>query len=230
VTVKLPAIADLRRRIDPAAVAGEMYALMNEAYPICRSITGDGYRHTMDLLRQHIPLEVHEVPTGTPVFDWTVPKEWNIRDAFIETPSGEKIARFHDSNLHVLGYSVPVHRTLPLAELRDHLFTLPQHPEWIPYRTSYYRENWGFCLPHRLFERLQEGDYEVFIDSSLEQGYLTYGEYLLPGEQQEEVLISCHACHPSMCNDNLSGVVVSTFLAKHLAEIERRYSYRFLFW
>jgi aminopeptidase-like protein len=209
---------------------GEMYALVKELYPICRSITGDGVRQTLQILRRVIPLELHEVPSGTQVLDWQAPREWNIRDAWIKDPSGKKIVDFHASNLQVVSYSTPVHRHLPLSELKNHLFTLPDRPDWIPYRTSYYKEAWGFCLPHELLQRLPEGDYEVYIDSSLEPGHLTYGELLIPGERDEEILISAHVCHPSLCNDNLSGVAVSAFLAREvLAQPQRRLSYRFLF-
>jgi aminopeptidase-like protein len=183
-----------------------MYALTSELYPICRSITGNGIRKTLDRLGREIPLELHEVPSGTQVFDWTVPKEWNIRDAWVKNSAGERVIDFNRHNLHVVNYSIPVHRTIRLSELRPHLHTLPEHPDWIPYRTSYYREDWGFCLPHRQLQAMPEDDYEICIDSTLENASLTYGESYVPGETQEEVLISCHACHPSLCNDNLSGV------------------------
>jgi aminopeptidase-like protein len=209
--------------------AEEMFHLMGRLYPICRSITGNGGRETLRILQEYIPLTIHEVPSDTPVFDWTVPKEWNIRDAYIKDASGKKIVDFTRSNLHVVGYSVPVHARLSLAELKKHLFTLPEHPDWIPYRTSYYHENWGFCLSHRQFLELKEGEYEVYIDSSLENGSLTYGEYYLRGEREEEILISCHICHPSLANDNLSGIVVATFLAEHLRSLPLSYCYRFLF-
>jgi aminopeptidase-like protein len=210
-------------------VAREMYELIAELYPLCRSITGDGVRKTLSILNQHIPLDIHEIPTGTPVFDWTVPKEWNIRDAYVKNVKGERIIDFNRSNLHVVGYSTPLRKTLRVEELREHLFTLPDRPEWIPYRTSYYTENWGFCLSHKQFLELQDAEYEVCIDASLENGYLTYGEYYLPGDTTDEVLLSCHICHPSLCNDNLSGIALVAFLAKHLGAWARRYSYRFLF-
>jgi Uncharacterized protein conserved in bacteria with an aminopeptidase-like domain len=213
------------------ASAGEaMQRLIVELYPICRSITGDGVRKTLDVLRRYIPLEVHEVPTGTKVFDWTVPKEWNICDAYVKNAKGERVIDFKKSNLHVVGYSVPVRRRMRLQELREHLFSLPDHPDWIPYRTSYYNENWGFCLSHRQIEALENDEYEVCIDSSLTEGHLTYGEYLLPGKTEDEILISCHVCHPSLCNDNLSGVALALHLAMLIAQWPlRRYSYRFLF-
>jgi aminopeptidase-like protein len=207
-----------------------MHRLIERLYPIGRSLTGDGVRQTLAGLREYIPLEVREVPTGTRVFDWTVPKEWNIRDAYIKAPSGERVVDFRESNLHVVGYSVPVHKRLGLSELREHLHSLPERPDWIPYRTSYWHETWGFCLPHKRLLALPDGEYEVCIDSSHEDGHLTYGELALPGETADEVLISTHVCHPSLCNDNLSGLVVATFLAKRLAEApRRRYCYRFVF-
>jgi aminopeptidase-like protein len=206
-----------------------MHALMARLYPICRSITGEGLRETLRIIAEYIPLAVREVPTGTAVFDWEIPKEWNLRDAYIKAPSGEKVVDFRDSNLHVVNYSLPVRGRFSLADLRGHLFSLPEHADWIPYRTTYYKEDWGFCLSHARLLRLREGDYEVCIDASLEDGHLSIGEFVIAGEREEEVLISTHACHPSMCNDNLSGVVVATFLAARLAAQPRRYSYRFLF-
>jgi len=163
------------------------------------------------------------------VFDWTVPREWNIHEAYIENSHGDRVIDFRDSNLHVLNYSIPIRKRVSLRELRDHLHTLPEHPDWIPYRTSYYREEWGFCLSQRQFDSLQEDEYQVVIDSSLEEGHLTYGECVLPGETSDEILISAHCCHPSLCNDNLSGVTVATFLAHALGSKPRRYTYRFLF-
>ena len=206
-----------------------MYKLMSKLFPICRSITGNGVRETLNIIKQHIPLTVYEVPTGTKVFDWTVPKEWNIKDAYVKDSKGEKIIDFKKNNLHVLNYSMPVLKKVSLQELEEHLFTLPEYPEWIPYRTSYYKEKWGFCMSHNQFSSLREEEYEVLIDSSLENGHLTYGEYYIEGSRLDEILISCHVCHPSLCNDNLSGIVVSTFLAKHLGRTSLKYSYRFLF-
>jgi aminopeptidase-like protein len=214
---------------DPQTVGAEMYRLIADLYPICRSITGDGVRKTLAMLQELIPLEIHEVPTGTPVFDWIVPKEWNVHNAYVKNAQGEKVIDFQASNLHLLNYSVPIHQVMPLAHLKERLFTLPEHPDWIPYRTSYYQENWGFCLSHNQLQTLEDGDYEVYIDASLEQGHLTYGECYLPGEIDDEVLFSCHICHPSLCNDNLSGMALATFLAQHLSRLPRRYSYRFLF-
>ena len=206
-----------------------MFKLMGDLYPLCRSITGNGLRDSLRMIQRHIPLELHEVPTGTPVFDWNIPKEWNIRDGYVRAPNGEKIVDFQRSCLHVVNYSVPVRAKLPLAKLKEHLHSLPDHPDWVPYRTSYYKETWGFCLSQRTLESLEEGEYEAVIDSSLEDGNLTYGECHLKGATEDEVLISSHCCHPSLCNDNLSGMVLTTFLAKYLQTCKLRYSYRFIF-
>jgi aminopeptidase-like protein len=206
-----------------------MHALAAELFPIARSITGDGVRRTLERIGRDIPLEVHEVPSGTQVLDWTVPREWNVRDAWIAGPGGRRVVDLADSNLHVVGYSVPVRARMSLDELRPHLHTLPEQPELTPYRTSYYSETWGFCLPHRRLEELPDGDYDVCIDSTLEDGSLTYGECVLPGEEDAEVLVSCHVCHPSLANDNLSGIAVATMLAAELAGRRRRHTFRFLF-
>jgi aminopeptidase-like protein len=222
-------LRELLNEIDPREEGSKAYAVIEALYPICRSITGDGIRKSLRLLQGAVPLELHEVPTGTQVFDWTVPKEWNIRDAYIKNAAGERVVDFQRSNLHVLNYSIPVDRKMSLAELRPRLFTLPETPDWIPYRTSYYRETWGFCLSHRQLEqRMAEGEYEVCIDSTLEPGHLTYGEYRIQGATDDEVLISCHACHPSLCNDNLSGIAVTARLAGLLKAVSLRHSYRFL--
>jgi aminopeptidase-like protein len=207
----------------------KMYSLITELFPICRSITGDGVRQTLSKLQELIPLNIHEVPSGTRVFDWTVPKEWNIRDAYIKDSNGERVIDFRKSNLHVVNYSVPIRKKMALAELKGHIFTLPDHPDWIPYRTSYYKEDWGFCLSHNQLLGLKDEEYEVCIDSSLKDGYLTYGEYFLQGATEDEFLVSCHVCHPSLCNDNLSGIALATYFAKSIASLPLRYSYRFLF-
>ena len=225
----MPGISDLRAPTDVGTVGDSMYRLMSELYPICRSITGDGVRETLRRVAELVPLTIHEVSTGTRVFDWVVPKEWNIRDAYVLDSQGRRVVDFKRSSLHVLNYSVPVRMKVSLEELKDHLFSLPEHPDWIPYRTSYYKEDWGFCVSHNQRAALNEEQYEVGIDTSLEEGYLTYGEYHLPGASPEEVLISCHVCHPSLCNDNLSGIALVTFLASHLRTLSLRYSYRFLF-
>ncbi len=222
-------LTETLRAFDAEAAGREMHALIERLYPICRSITGDGVRQTLAILGERLPLEVHEVPSGTPVFDWTVPKEWNVRDAWIADAGGQRIVDFRRLNLHLLNYSVPVRQRLDLEALRPHLHSLPEKPDLVPYRTSYYRETWGFCLSHRQLESLPEGEYEVVIDSSLEPGHLTYGELLVPGASADEVLVSCHVCHPSLANDNLSGIAVCSLLAEELAALERRLSYRFLF-
>jgi aminopeptidase-like protein len=210
-------------------MAQPMYELIRRLFSICRSITGDGVRETLRIVGELIPLTVHEVASGTQAFDWTVPKEWNIRDAYIKDAQGNRVVDFRANNLHVVSYSAPVHETMRLSELRPHLHSLPEQPQLIPYRTSYYEENWGFCLSHQQRESLPEGDYEVLIDSTLSDGNLTYGECLLSGASDDEVLIYTHTCHPSLANDNLTGIAVSTFLARLLAPVERRYSYRFVF-
>jgi len=215
--------------LDLDDIGEQMYGVINDLYPICRSITGDGVRSTLERIRKIIPLTVHEVPSGTAVFDWVVPLEWNIKDAYIITPTGEKIAEFRKNNLHVLNYSIPVRKKVNLDELKQHLFSLPAHPDWIPYRTSYYNENWGFCVKHNQLQSLPDGEYEVFIDSTLADGHLTYGEYVIQGETNEEILVSCHVCHPSLCNDNLSGIALSSHLADYLSKQRLRYTYRFLF-
>jgi aminopeptidase-like protein len=213
----------------PADVGTRAYALIRDLYPICRSITGNGLRQTLQRIQREIPIEIHEVPTGTQVLDWTVPKEWNIRSAYIATTRGEKVIDFANHSLHILNYSCPITKRVTREELQEHLFTLPKYPDWIPYRTSYYKENWGFCLSDNQAKLLTDAEYDVVIDSSLEDGALSYGELLLPGESDEEVLISTHSCHPSLCNDNLSGVAVATYIAALLGSAKRRYSYRFLF-
>jgi len=219
----------ITRQLDSATVGAEIYALASEIFPITRSITGNGVRDTLRLLARHIDLDLHEIPTGTRVFDWTVPREWNIRDAYIKDPAGERVVDFRKSNLHVLNYSIPVHARMPLEQLKKHIFTLPEQPDLIPYRTTYYAEQWGFCMPHRQLTTLPEGIYEVLIDASLEPGHLTYGEHLHRGMMEDEVLLSAHVCHPSLANDNCSGLALLAHLAKGVAHLKTRYSYRFLF-
>ena len=222
-------VAEVRIDANSPELGRKIYSLVSDLYPICRSITGNGLRETLRRIAERIPIQIHEVPSGTQVFDWTVPLEWNIRDAYVKNSRGDRAIDFKNSNLHVVNYSVPVRTKLPLLELRKYLHSLPDHPDWIPYHTSYYRENWGFCLSQRELDALPDGEYEVVIDSSLEPGSLSYGELLLPGETSDEILISTHCCHPSLCNDNLSGVAVASFLAQALSRQPRRYSYRFLF-
>jgi aminopeptidase-like protein len=217
------------RSVAGSSVGNQLHEFVTELYPICRSITGDGVRETLQRVGERIPLEVHEVPSGTQVFDWTVPPEWNIRDAYVEDVHGERVVDFRACNLHVVSYSTPVRARMSLEDLKEHLSTIPERPELIPYRTSYYRRDWGFCLSYDVLRGLKDGEYDVCIDSTLEEGHLTYGECFLPGERDDEVLISAHVCHPSLANDNLSGVAVATFLAHTLAGQPRRLSYRFVF-
>jgi aminopeptidase-like protein len=224
--------------LDLTPIGEQMYQLVETLYPLCRSITGAGVRQTMAHIQRLLPITVHEVPSGTAVFDWTVPKEWNIRDAYVANAAGERVIDFKASNLHVLNYSTPVNQRMTLAELRPHLYTLPEQPDWIPYRTTYYQEKWGFCLSQNQLDVLQRsdtgGDYDVVIDATLAPGSLTYGEYVIPGTSTDEVLISCHTCHPSLCNDNLSGIALATYLARHIEQIKAAggkpyYTYRFVF-
>jgi aminopeptidase-like protein len=222
-------VARLSESLEDAGIGEQIFALAAEVYPICRSITGEGVRHTLRHLARQIDLELHEVPSGTRVFDWTVPPEWTIREAYIANPAGERVVDFRRCNLHVLSYSRPMRATLPLEELKQHVFTLPDQPDLIPYRTSYYAESWGFCMAHSQLAALPDGLYEVVIDSSLADGNLTYGEYLHRGETEEEFLLSAHVCHPSLANDNCSGLALLTLLAERLAPLRTRYSYRFLF-
>jgi len=213
----------------PPTLGQQMHDLMASMFPLCRSITGAGTIQTLNILKKYIPLTVHKIPSGVRAFDWTVPKEWNINDAYIKNAAGVKIVDFANSNLHVLNYSVPVHKQVTLTELKQHLYTLPENPDWIPYRTSYYKEDWGFCISHKDYQSLDEQLYEVCIDSTLKDGHLAYGELFIRGETKEEILISTHICHPSLANDNLSGICVTTFLAQSLMQIKNRYSYRFIF-
>ncbi len=222
-------LSSLRESLGVDEPGADMYESCMSLYPICRSITGDGVRETLAFIGADLPLVVHEVPSGTPVLDWTVPREWNIRDAFVKNAAGERVIDFADSNLHVVGYSVPVHGRATLSELKAHLYSLPDRPEWIPYRSSFYAENWGFCLSDAKLSELPDGEYEYCIDSTLSNGSLTYAELTLPGTSTDEILISCHICHPSLCNDNLAGIAVATYLARYLAVVPHRYTYRFLF-
>lgn len=210
-------------------IGEELHRFAAELYPICRSITGAGVRETLARIEKRIPLSIREIASGTEVFDWTVPREWNIRDAYIKDATGKKVVDFRRHNLHVVSYSSPFTGKLTLDELRPHLHTLPEHPDWIPYRTSYYKEDWGFCITHNQLVSLEEGNYEVVIDSTLKKGNLVYGECLIPGQTAEEILFSVHVCHPSLANDNLSGIVVATALAEQMLKADPHFSYRFLF-
>jgi aminopeptidase-like protein len=214
---------------DRTVLGRELHQFAAKLYPICRSITGNGIRQSLRMIQERIPIEILEVPSGTQVFDWTVPKEWNIKDAFIRDSTGRCIVDFKNCNLHVVNYSTPIRAKLPLSELKKRIHSIPSHPDWIPYRTSYYKEDWGFCLSQNQLEKMHDANYEVCIDSTLADGSLSYGEYFLKGKSEQEILISCHACHPSLANDNLSGIAVATHLAQMLSNKNLRYSYRFLF-
>ena len=207
----------------------ELHDLARELYPLCRSITGAGTRDSLDIIDRLVPLQRTEVPTGRKVFEWEIPREWNIRDAYIKNATGDRVVDFRQHNLHVVNYSVPVREVMSLERLRPHLFSLPDYPDWIPYRTSYYGEKWGFCLSHAQLQSLPPGDYEVCIDSTLAPGSLTLAEAVLPGERSDEVLVYTHVCHPSLCNDNLSAVSVAAMLARYLAGRRRELTYRFVF-
>jgi aminopeptidase-like protein len=221
--------ASLKAALDSPGIGDAIYALASEIYPICRSITGEGVRETLSILSKHASIVQHEVTTGTPVLDWIVPKEWVIRDAWIKNAAGERVVDFQKHNLHVLNYSTPIRATLPLAELKKNIFTLPDQPYLIPYRTSYYNERWGFCMSQNALDALPDGDYEVCVDSELKQGSLTYGEIVHRGASDDEVLFSVHTCHPSLANDNCSGMALLALLAGAMAKVKTRYTYRFLF-
>ena len=218
--------------LDLESAGRRMHELIAELYPIHRSIAGPGVRKTLEKIKTQVPIQIFEVPTGTRVFDWTVPQEWNCRDAYIKDDTGTRIVDIHNSNLHVVNFSIPFHAKMFWQELKSHLHFLEEHPDWIPYRTSYFERNWGFCLSLRQFLELEtrgNREYEVCIDAEIKNGSLSYGELFLPGKIDEEVLISCHICHPSLANDNLSGIAVATYLADILSGVDRYLSYRFIF-
>ena len=218
-------------RIDygPADCEREVWPLFQSMYPICRSITGDGVRQTLDLVEEWIPLERSEVPSGTAVLDWEIPNEWNIRDAYIADTTGLRVVDFRAHNLHIVNYSAPVRRSMSLEELRPHLYSLPDRPDWIPYRTSYYREHWGFCLRYRDLVQLGPGPYEVVIDSTLAPGTLSYAECVVLGSTDREAIIYTHTCHPSLANDNLTGIAVAALLAREMRKEQPRLTWRFIF-
>lgn len=224
----LTGAGSLAAALDSPSIGEEIYALAAEIYPICRSIAGPGVRQTLAVLHKHAAIEVREVPTGTPILDWTTPKEWVIRDAYIKNTAGERVVDFNKNNLHVLNYSAPFRGVLPLSELKQSIFTLPDQPDLIPYRTSYYAERWGFCMSHNALSALPDGDYEAVVDSEIVDGALTYGEFVHTGETDAEFLLSVHICHPSLANDNCSGLALLTHLAKRFAGLKTRYTYRFL--
>ena len=207
-----------------------MYALADRMFPICRSITGNGFRESLEMLREAVPeIKVYEVPTGTKAFDWTVPKEWNISGGGIYRLNGDKVIDFKDSNLHIVGYSLPIDKVVSREELMEHIYTMPDQPDWIPYVTSYYKERWGFCMSENQKKTLTDEEYHVVIDSTLEAGSLTYGELIVPGQTEDEILFTSYLCHPSMANDDLSGPVVLTELMKYVLQMkDRRYTYRFV--
>lgn len=214
-----------------------VYELAGRLFPICRSITGNGVRETLRILSDYIEgassdscLQITEIASGTEVFDWRVPKEWRIRNAYIDGPNGERIVDMRENNLRIVGYSIPVDTTVSLEELLDHVYTQPNQPDWIPYVTSYYKERWGFCLTENEKNNLLPGDYHVVVDSELVEGFLTYGELVFPGENDEEILIATYICHPSMANNECSGPALAAELACYVANMpRRRYTYRFVF-
>jgi aminopeptidase-like protein len=207
----------------------DLYDLVKELFPINRSLTGSGVRQTLEIIARYVDLEIHEVKSGTAVLDWHVPMEWSIRAGTITTMGGRRLVDFAANNLHVMGYSKPIRGVLSRAELAKHVHTLPDQPDLIPYRTGYYADDWGFCMPHNLWLSMTDDYYRVEIDSDISPGSLTYGELFLPGDTSDEVLVSCHVCHPSLANDNLSGIAVMTALAMRQAGRRRRLGYRFLF-
>ncbi|MBU1076589.1 MAG: DUF4910 domain-containing protein [Spirochaetes bacterium] len=206
-----------------------LYDFCKDLWPICRSLTGNGVRKTLNYIKTIIPINIHQVKSGTPAFDWNVPKEWNIREAYIIAPNGDKIADFHENNLHVVGYSIPVNKKIPLEKLQEHLYSLDNNPDAIPFITSYYKERWGFCMTHNQRKKLKKGIYTVVINSELKKGYLTYADLVIKGRSDKEVLLSTYICHPSMANNELSGPAVATYIGKWLMQSSRKYTYRIVF-
>lgn len=209
----------------------EIYAIANRLFPICRSITGTGVRDTLNILKEYYPeMSLYEVPSGTQVFDWTVPKEWNITDAYIEDSTGKHIIDFKNNNLHVMGYSIPVDATVPLDELKQYIYTEPSQPDVIPYVTSYYKERFGFCMSENQKSSLKEDTYHMVIKSSFTEGSLTYGEIIIPGKTDKEIFLSTYICHPSMANNECSGPALAIYLANWIKSLpQRRYTYRVIF-
>jgi aminopeptidase-like protein len=212
--------------------AREFDLFLQRLFPICRSITGEGNRETLHILNEIVPITQHEVSSGTQVYDWVIPEEWNIRNAWIATHDGRRIVDFQNNNLHVMSYSEPIESSMRWAELKSHLYTHSELPEAIPYRTTYYKRDWGFCITQPQYEELErlKEPFQIMIDSDLKPGSLTYGECLIPGRSSQEILISCYICHPSMANDSLSGVLLTAFLARQLKTMKNRFwSYRIVF-
>jgi len=221
-------LATVISQIDIDSLGQNIYDLIERLFPLCRSITGDGLRQSLKIISEHIPLQIREIPTGTKVFDWEIPREWNISDAYVKDANSDRVIDFKKSNLHVVNYSTPISANLSLDELKPHLHSLPEHPDWIPYRTTYYNDDWGFCLSHKDFLALKDGQYHVHIDASLKHGALSYGELVVKGESDEKILLFAHCCHPSLSNDNLSGVALLTELAALLEKMKLRYTYHFV--
>lgn len=222
-------LASILAKADFDSLGKEMYSLAERMFPICRSISGDGLRKSLRMLGDSVPMRIHEVPTGTKVFDWEIPREWSINDAYVQNSVGERVIDFQETNLHVVGYSIPFSGTMTLEQLRPHLHTVEEHPDWIPFRTTFYEEDWGFCLPHNELQKMPDDVYHVHIDSSLEEGSLSYGEVILEGNTDDRVLLFAHTCHPSLANDNLSGMSVLTALADLMEPADLNYTYHFVF-
>jgi aminopeptidase-like protein len=219
----------IQKKFQSIVKNNELYELMEELFPICRSITGDGVRDTLKILKKKIKLKIIEIPTGTKVFDWKIPLEWNIHDAYVKDSKGNRIIDFKKSNIHILNYSIAINKKISKEELKKHLHTLPEKPNSIPYVTSYYKKQWGFCTTHNHLKSIKDNFYDVKIDSTLKKGSLTYGEFLIKGKISDEILISTYVCHPSLCNDNLSGIVISAKIAEILSKTKTYFSYRFIF-